>query len=80
MGRRCFITASKSRAIGFAQVPVNGGITELIAIVDVGLAVVIEVPVRAFHAVVKSSPLNFIEFAWRLLPSPVLSISHRLWG
>jgi hypothetical protein len=66
------IAAAETVLIGFADIWRNTGVAKLVAILDVGLAMIFEVLAGAFDAIVKAALLKLIELARGSVPAILL--------
>lgn len=65
------ISVAEAVAVGFALFRRQVRMAILIAVFDIGPAVIIEVLTGSFDAVLKPLTAKLIEFVWRSVPRPV---------
>ena len=75
------VSAAESVAIGFAVVMGNRRMTELFAVFNTGLTVILVVLARAFNAIVKTLSMHALKFGGRSRPDFVAVVGRRtlLW-
>ncbi len=79
VAHRRLVTAAEAFAIVGAHAALDARMAELIAILDVRLAMVVEIFASAFNAIMETLPLNIAELLRRRVP-PTLSISWGRWA
>ena len=68
------IAATETFPIVISGAFLNVGVAEFFPALDIGSAVMIEVPAGSFNAIVKTTPLDFAELMGRSIPSVMIVV------
>lgn len=74
------VAAAEAVTVGFALLWGHVRVTELFVLLDIGLAMVVEVVAGTFDAVVEALPLDVIQLLGRHVPAPFLAIGLAITG
>jgi hypothetical protein len=72
VGSTLFVSTAIAVSIRFALFAGTPRVSVFVAIVQVQAAVVVEIISRAFDSVVKTLPLNLLQFPWRRIPAAAI--------
>ncbi len=72
VGNALFVSTAITVSICFALFAGTPRVSVFIAIVQVKAAVIVEIVARAFDSVVKTLPLNLLQFPWRCIPTAAI--------
>jgi hypothetical protein len=74
------VTALEPSAIRLAISSRHAGVAELIPVARVGTAMIFEILMSSFDAIVKALPRHIIKLIWRSIPSSILQSNRGDWS